>query len=119
EPAADTPPLEPSCNGSDYRTGSGDRSDDVSNPVDEVQERTFRLSAGLSLHGNICLRRTAEVLCPDEFACQQERDGEHGEQSAPYFAHLQLHVVVLLSGFQCFFKVENLKKKQPSRGESR
>src|SRR5882757_4274059 len=57
EPSANAPPLEPSCDRSDYSPGSGDWSDDVANPVDEVQECTFWLSTGLALHGHIRLRR--------------------------------------------------------------
>jgi len=49
---------------SDYSTGSGDWSDDVANPVDEVQECTFWLSTGLALHGHIRLRRTRPGSAP-------------------------------------------------------
>ncbi len=37
-------------------------SDDVANPVNEVQERAFRLRPGLTLDRNVDLRRSAKIL---------------------------------------------------------
>ncbi len=45
-------------------------SDDIANPVNEVQERAFRLRPGLTLDRNVDLRRSAKILSE---SCQWRR----------------------------------------------
>src|SRR5581483_3664895 len=49
-------------NSADHGNARAHGSDDVANPVNEVEERAFRLRPGLTLDRDICLRRGAKVL---------------------------------------------------------
>src|SRR5208282_3789767 len=90
--------VQPGNDCSDHGASGSYRSDHVAYPVDEVQEGTFRLGAGLSLDRNVQLRLLSKVLRPDDLASKDERDGEHGECPLTLLAHFQLHVWDPLSG---------------------
>src|ERR1700679_621824 len=62
----------------DHRDAGPHWSDDVANPVNEVQERAFRLRPGLTLDRNVDLRRSAKILSESHgLAHHQKADCQH------------------------------------------
>ena len=62
DPAEITPAARIRDDSADHGDAGPHWSDDVANPVNEVQERAFRLRPGLTLDRNVDLRRCAKVL---------------------------------------------------------
>ena len=62
------------------RETGANRRDDVADPVDEVEKRAFRLSTGLTLDGDVRLRRRAEVLGQQDSVCACEKKENGGQQ---------------------------------------
>jgi len=62
KPAAESPPREPANDGAYHRATGCYGGDHVADPVDEVQERSFRLRSGLALDRDVGLRGGAQVL---------------------------------------------------------
>ena len=77
-------------NSADHGNASAHGSDHVANPVDEVQERAFRLRPGLTLDRDVCLRRGAKVLSESHgLADHQKADCEH-HGCYTYVLHLRV-----------------------------
>src|SRR5206468_10040034 len=56
------------------RAARSHRGDHVADPVDEIQERSFRLRSGLTLDGHVGLRGGTEVLGQSVVRKQEQRD---------------------------------------------
>src|SRR5579871_2385796 len=77
-------------NSADHGDAGSDRSDDVADPVHEVQERAFRLRPCLTLDRDICLGRGAKVLSDSHgLADHQKADCEH-HGCYTYVLHLRV-----------------------------
>ncbi len=90
--------------------------DDVTDPVAEVQEGSFRLGSGLPLDGHVCLRLASKVLGPDDLACYDEANGEHGERPLPRLGDLELLSVCPLSASRFSHRVNRPRETRPKRG---
>jgi hypothetical protein len=80
-------------NSADNSHAGAHRRDDIGNPVDEIQERAFRLGPGLTLNRYVCLRRSAKVLSESHgLAHYQKTDCQrHGHHAYVLHFRVDLH----------------------------
>src|ERR1017187_6803874 len=76
-------------NSPDHRYAGAHGRDDVANPVNEIQERAFRLRPGLTLNRYVWLRSSAEILIESHgLAYHQKADCQHHGRYT-YVLHLR------------------------------
>jgi len=93
DPAEVTPTAGIRDDSADHGDAGPHWSDDVANPVNEVQERAFRLRPGLTLDRNVDLRRRAKVLSESHgLAHHQKADCQyHGRDTYVLHFRVDLH----------------------------
>src|SRR6266576_1930459 len=109
--------MEPRNNCANHCATGSHGGDDVANPVDEVQEGSFRLSGGLPLDGHVCLRLGSQVLRPEVLACKDETDSGRSECPPQCVVHLYLHRVWSPFCFAASFRVNTRRESNSSAGK--
>src|SRR5579872_2224550 len=77
-------------NSADHGNARAHGSDDVANPVHEVEERAFRLRPGLTLYRDICLRRGAKVLSESHGLADRQKADCERQGCYMYVLHLRV-----------------------------